>query len=244
MPEGDAVRRSADALNRALSGQRLNVSDFRVPRFATVSLVGQRILETVAVGKHLLTRTDAGMTVHSHRRMEGKWVTGGADLRTGPAHQIRVILRTDQTAAIGVRLAMVEVAATSDERRWVGHLGPDILAEDFDPSLVLPDQPLVQTLLDQRVIAGLGTMWAAETAFAAGVNPYRPAGDLSEALAHIRGQMQASVTGPRPQMQVFERAGQPCRVCGAAIRSGRVGTAPYDRLTYWCPHCQPAATPG
>ena len=238
MPEGDAVRRSADALNRALSGRVLLTCDVRVPRYATVSLVGQTVTQTVAVGKHLLTRTDAGLTLHSHRRMEGKWVTGGANLRTGPYHQIRVILRTADTAAIGVRIAMVEVARTSDEGRWIGHLGPDILADDFDPGMALPQRPVVEMLLDQRVVTGLGTMWAAETAFLAGVNPYEAAGDLAPALAQVREQMQVSVTGQRPRMNVFERTGQPCRVCGTPIKAGRVGRPPQDRITYWCPVCQ------
>lgn len=238
MPEGDAVRRTANALNRALSGRELVTSDLRVPRYATVSLVGQTVTQTVAVGKHLLTRTDAGLTLHSHRRMEGKWVTGRADLRTGPYHQIRVILRTADTSAIGVRIAMVEVASTSDEARWIGHLGPDILADDFDPWTALPRRPVVEMLLDQRVVAGLGTMWAAETAFLAGVNPYEAAGDLGFALAQVREQMQVSVTGQRPRMNVFERTGRPCRVCGTPIKAGRVGRPPQDRITYWCPVCQ------
>lgn len=241
MPEGDAVRRSALALDAALRDRVLVASDFRVPRFATIDLTGQRVVETVAIGKHLLTRTDAGLSIHSHRRMEGKWVTGAADLRTGPYHQIRVVLRTEQTAAIGVRLAMVEVAATARERLWIGHLGPDILADDFDPRMELPSlRPVVDTLLDQKVIAGLGTMWAAEAAFIARASPYANAGDtdLVTALAAIRESMRASVTGRRPAMAVFERVGQPCRVCGSPIRSGRVGTPPHDRITYWCPTCQ------
>jgi endonuclease-8 len=240
MPEGDAVRRSADALERALTGRVLTVSDIRVPRFATVNLTGQTVVSTRSVGKHLLTRTDAGLTLHTHRRMEGKWVTGAADLRTGHAHQIRVVLRTAESAAIGVRLAMVEVARTEDEQRWIGHLGPDILAADFDPGLPLPERPVVELLLDQRVVCGLGTMWAAEAAFLARTDPWRPAEDLSGPLAQIRAEMLASVTGRRPRMRVFERTGQPCRVCGTPIRAGRVGRPPYDRITYWCPTCQPA----
>ena len=238
MPEGDAVRRSAIALDAALAGRVLVSCDIRVPRFATVNLAGQTIRETHAVGKHLLTRTDAGLTLHSHRRMEGKWVTGRANLQTGPAHQIRVVLRTEATAAIGVRLAMVEVARTQDEGRWVGHLGPDILADDFDPGIALPERPVVEMLLDQRVLCGLGTMWAAEAAFLARANPWRPASDLAESLAQIRAEMQASVSGRRPRMRVFERVGQPCRVCGTPIGSGRVGRPPHDRITYWCPVCQ------
>lgn len=241
MPEGDAVRRTARALDIALQDKRLTTSEFRVPRFATVDLVGQQILETVAVGKHLLTRTSGGLTIHSHRRMDGRWVTGATDLRTGPYHQIRVVLRTTNGAAIGVRLAMVEVAQTSQEHRWIGHLGPDILDDNFDPRMPFPAQrPVVETLLDQSVVSGLGTMWAAETAFAAGVAPYAMAGesDLAKGLTEVRLRMLGSVSGRRRIMAVFERTGQPCRVCGTPIRSGRVGRAPYDRITYWCPSCQ------
>lgn len=239
MPEGDAVRRSARALDTALSGRELVTSDFRVPRFATVDLRGQTVTGTRAVGKHLLTRTDAGLTIHSHRRMEGKWVTGPAGLRTGPGHQIRVVLRSEETAAVGLRLAMVEVARTTDEKRWIGHLGPDILADDFDASIELPaERGVVEALLDQRVIAGLGTMWAAEAAFLAGASPFGSRAEMTEALIEIRARMLASVTGARPVMAVFERAGLPCRVCGTPIRAGRVGTPPYDRVTYWCPSCQ------
>lgn len=240
MPEGDAVRRSALALDAALAGRVLTVSDLRVPRFATVDLSGQRVLGTEAVGKHLLTRTDAGLTLHSHRRMDGSWATGGPEFWRGPRHWVRVILRTDESAAIGLRVAMVEVARTDEESRWIGHLGPDILSDDFDPTLQLPaDRPIVETLLDQRVIAGLGTMWAAEAAFLAGVSPYRPAPEIPEALAEIRRRMLAGVSGRRPPMAVYERRGQPCRVCGEPIRSGRVGRPPHDRITYWCPGCQP-----
>jgi endonuclease-8 len=241
MPEGDAVRRTANTLNAALQGKTLTSSDFRVPRFATVDLAGQQVLETVARGKHLLTRTDAGLTIHSHRRMEGKWVTGPPGLRMGPYHQIRAVLKTPDCAAIGVRLAMVEVAPTASESRWVGHLGADILDDDFDPAMTLPGgRPVVEALLDQRVIAGLGTMWAAEAAFLAQIRPQSLTGgtDLAPALAEVRRRMLASVTGRRPVMAVFERAGQPCRVCGTVVRSGRVGRPPQDRITYWCPRCQ------
>ncbi|MCU0295534.1 MAG: hypothetical protein MUD05_05690 [Candidatus Nanopelagicales bacterium] len=211
-----------------------NTDDGKVPEGDAVRRTARRLDE--ALSGRVLTNS---VTIHSHRRMEGRWVTGGADLRSGPHHQIRVVLRTASSSAIGLRLAMVEVAPTASESRWVGHLGPDVLADDFDAGIALPtDRPIVETLLDQRVIAGLGTMWAAETAFLAGRSPYAHDVDLADALAQIREQMLASVVGRRPRMNVFERAGQPCRVCGTGIRTGRVGTPPRDRITYWCPSCQ------
>ena len=58
MPEGDAVRRTADRLDRALAGQTLQQSDFRVPQLATTDLAGARVGHTATHGKHLLTRVD------------------------------------------------------------------------------------------------------------------------------------------------------------------------------------------
>ena len=152
---------------------------------------------------------------------------------------------------MGVRVHMVEVRSTRDEQLWVAHLGPDILGEEFDVGtaverLVTADRPLVEALLDQRLVCGLGTIWASELASAAGADPFARTSQVAElgaALVAIRRRMHRAVLAPRgsprDQMRVFERTGRPCRVCGTPIRSGRVGVAPMDRPTYWCPQCQP-----
>ena len=59
MPEGDTVWRAARTLDRALAGQVLTRTDFRVPQLATADLAGGTVLHTVSRGKHLLTRIDA-----------------------------------------------------------------------------------------------------------------------------------------------------------------------------------------
>jgi endonuclease-8 len=71
VPEGDVVWYTAQRLHAALAGQVLTRSDFRVPRYATVSLTGQLVTEAVARGKHLLIRTGNGLTVHTHLKMDG-----------------------------------------------------------------------------------------------------------------------------------------------------------------------------
>ena len=73
MPEGDAVWYAARRLHEALAGRVLTRSDFRVPRLATADLTGNVVTETAAHGKHLLTRTKSGLTVHTHLRMDGNW---------------------------------------------------------------------------------------------------------------------------------------------------------------------------
>lgn len=254
MPEGDAVRRTARKLDEALAGGVLVRADLRVPRFATVDLRGARVLGTGTLGKHLLTRMELdgrALTLHSHLRMDGSWRIGPPGPPRAPAHLVRVVLATAQAQAVGVHLHEVAVARTDLESQWVGHLGPDILAECFDAEdavarVSVGGRPLVETLLDQRVLAGLGTMWAAEAAHHAQANPWAdPAAvaGLAEALADVRERMLAAVeSGPRAgrrDLAVFERVGQPCRRCGTAIRSGRVGSGVTQRLTYWCPGCQP-----
>jgi len=73
VPEGDTVWRTAGQLHAALAGRILTVSDFRVPQYATISLAGRAVTEAVPRGKHLLTRVEGGVTVHTHLKMDGAW---------------------------------------------------------------------------------------------------------------------------------------------------------------------------
>jgi endonuclease-8 len=257
VPEGDAVRRTAARLDAALAGQVLARCDLRVPRYATVDLRGMTVQGTHVVGKHMLTRLvddRRAWTLHHHLRMDGSWRTGPVGPLRAPAHQVRVVLATAKVQAVGVRVHMVAVRETAEEDQWVGHLGPDILAEEFDADaaaarIVAAGRPLVEVLLDQRVVCGMGTIWASELAAAAGADPFAVPGaaaDLVPALGGIRRRMQRSVAGARqvgPEaLRVFERTGRPCRTCGTPIRGGRVGVAPMQRPTYWCPTCQAAGS--
>lgn len=256
MPEGDAVRRTARRLDRALAGQALVVGDLRVPRFATVDLAGSTVIGTFVHGKHLLTRVirrDRAVTLHSHLRMDGAWVTAPAAARpaTGPAHQIRAWLVTASSQAVGLRLAQVEVLPTAEEHRLIGHLGPDVLDELFDAAHGVSllrgtgERGLGEVLLDQTVVSGLGTMWASEVAWRARADPTAPgrmsrAGDLEVALHDVRADMLAAVTGGqadnRRQLRVYSH--RVCRRCKGTIRKVAVGHGVRQRELSWCPTCQ------
>src|SRR5256885_9923181 len=86
MPEGDTVLVTARRLHQALTGRRLLATDFRVPAYATADLSGHEVDRVDARGKHLLVRTDAGIAVHSHLRMDGEWqvLAPGAPWRGAP----------------------------------------------------------------------------------------------------------------------------------------------------------------
>lgn len=263
MPEGDAVRRTADRLDRALAGQVLTSTDFRVPELATTDLAGATVERTATHGKHLLTRlaTAGGerLTLHTHLKMEGSW----AVLATGrrwpkPGHLARVVLTTLRVEAIGFQLGLVELLPTADEASVVGHLGPDLLgawtpADETEAVSRLtadPERVLGEALLDQTVVAGIGTIWLAESCFVAGVHPLGPVRavpDPTRFLRRTRQMLQAALThgaplttGDRRQpVWAYRRHRQPCLRCRTPLEAGPVGGPGRERATYWCPRCQP-----
>ncbi|MBT2394092.1 Fpg/Nei family DNA glycosylase [Streptomyces sp. ISL-1] len=186
MPEGDTVWHTAQRLHTALAGQVLTRFDLRVPRFATADLTGRIVLDVTPRGKHLLTRIEGGLTLHSHLRMDGAWRVYGSGerWRGGPAHQIRAILGNADHTAVGYRLPVLELLRTADEDKAVGHLGPDLLGPDWDADtaaanlLADPARRLGEALLDQRNLAGIGNVYKSELAFLARVTPWLPVGEL------------------------------------------------------------------
>ena len=251
--------RVAGQLDAALTGQVLTVSDFRVPRYATTSLVGRVVAGTIPRGKHLLTRVEGGLTVHTHLRMDGTWRIGPPARHPSRDHRIRLILANQHRQAVGYRLGIVEVLPTAAEDRAVGHLGPDLLGPGWDaPEAVRrlaadPDRPAVEALMDQRNLAGIGNVYKSETLFLRGISPWAPVGrvpdlpavvELARQLLEVnKDRVDRVTTGSRArgeQSWVYGRAGRPCRRCGTIIRQADQGPAPQERITFWCPRCQPA----
>ncbi len=246
-------------MNLALQGKRLTKTDFRVPSLATADLSGSSVVDVVPRGKHMLTRLDNGLTLHTHFRMDGTWhiYRPGQRWRGGKPHEVRVVLETDERVAVGFRLPVVELLPTAEEDKVVGHLGPDVLSEEWNPSVAernvsASEASIFEALHDQRNVAGLGNIYCNETLFRARVNPWmlaRSVDDVPALLDIGRKLMTANLTSwhqsttgdtrPGTKHWVFERTGQPCRKCGTPIRSAVHSTRPEARLTYWCPSCQP-----
>jgi len=259
VPEGDTVFRAARLLDRSLSGRVLTRSDFRVPQHATADLSGSTVTRTLSRGKHILTRTDSGFTVHTHLKMEGSWrVYRRGDTWTRPASQVRLLLEAGDVAAVGFSLGIVELIETVDEAAVVGHLGPDLLGPDWDEAEALrrlcaePDRELMAALLDQRNLAGIGNLYANELCFVAGVAPESAVGGVPDlprlvGRAHQmldlnRHRAVQSTTGDLTRGRttwVHGRGGQPCRRCGTRIVETSLGPEGQERVTYHCPSCQP-----
>ena len=89
-------------------------------------------------------------------------------------------------------------------------------------------RPVGEALLDQRLVAGIGNMWLAETLWAVRVSPWRHLSEVSdaelaEALTWARDRMRESVAGNRPPRNVYRRAGRSCPRCGTQVSSRGLG---------------------
>ena len=259
MPEGDSVYRAAKKLHEGLSGQVLTRSDLRIPSLATKDVSGARVVETVPRGKHLMTRLDTGLTLHTHLKMDGTWTIGPVGSRwRKPGHTARVVLRTSTTEAVGFQV-LVDLVRTEQETRFVGHLGPDLLGPDWDADLAtanlrsVPRTTIGDALLDQRHLAGVGNVFKSEICFLAGVDPRIPVSDVADLPAVVaisKTQLEDNkdrpfrwTTGDRRagnRYWVYGRKGS-CVRCGTPVRKADLGPPGQQRPTYWCPTCQPAA---
>ena len=126
----------------------------------------------------------------------------------------------------------------------VGHLGPDLLGPDWDEQEAVrrliadPDRPLGEALLDQRNLAGIGTIYRTELCFLTGYDPRTPVGAVADPLRMVRlarsmldqnrQQPQISTTGDKRRgrsLWVYGRPGEPCLRCGTPDRVRRAGRA-------------------
>ena len=257
MAEGDTVHATARRLHEALAGQGIVRSDLRVPRFATADLTDQTVGEVIARGKHLLLRTDAGVTVHSHLGMDGSWrLYGPGEHWRGRSFEVRAVLETEPWIAVGHRLRTVEVLATRGEAELLGHLGPDPLGPDWDAAeatrrlTAAPDREIGEALIDQSVMAGPGNVYRSEVCFLAGVDPRTRVRDVPDPAALVdlmKSSMEANQGGDLRvttgdarrghELWVYGRRGRPCRRCGMPIRSFTQGVRT-QRIVFACPGCQ------
>lgn len=255
MPEGDTVYRTAAKLREALVGRTLTRCDVRVPKFATVDLSGCVIDEVLSRGKHLFIRV-GDASIHSHLKMDGAWLVGGQIRRVAP-FKIRILLEADGIRAAGVDLGVLEILPRVHDVDVVAHLGPDLLDDAWEPRVAAanlaadPDRPLAEALLDQRVMAGVGNVYANELCFVMGHLPSAPVSDVKDPLRVVqrardmlwlnRSRVNRTTTGdtrPGRDLWIYGRVGRPCRRCGTTVQSDRSEVTGSERISFWCPNCQ------
>jgi endonuclease-8 len=278
MPEGDTIFRSARALERTIGGKQVTGFDTGLAKLARVNddtpLVGRTIDKVESRGKWLLIYFSGDLILVTHMLMSGSWhlYRTGERWKMGRS-RMRVVIRTAEWEAVAFNVPIAEffTSRTLERSSQVPKLGPDILSAAFTVESGVqrltnyasesPDAEVGNTLLNQRVLAGLGNVYKSEVAFAAKVHPFRLMHTLTpfeteQVVEFARRYMQANVndgsdaivtySGNRrtthsmdreERLWVYRRQGQECRRCGAAIMMRRQGAG--ARSTYWCPECQP-----
>ena len=246
MPEGDTIHRTAARL-RVLVGERVEAGSPNPRALATGVariLDGRRLDSVDAVGKNLLLRFEGGVVLRSHLRMSGRWrVEPRARLPRRRGQPWLVLRGRDWEASQwnGPVLRLDDGHART--------LGPDLVApgtrcEEIVSALRRADQSRLvgEALVDQRLVAGIGNMWLAETLWQARVSPWASLADvdddgLGRALEWAQAAMRSAIEGRRARRSVYRKAGRGCPRCGDPIHSHGLGDA--NRTAHWCPACQP-----
>jgi endonuclease VIII len=257
VPEGDTIHHAANRMRPVLAGRVPDEVRTPHPRFGRdrwPERLRDRAVEAVdAHGKHLFIRFEGDLVIHSHLRMTGWWgvFDTGQRWRRSP-NRAWLVLRASGHEVVQFDGPVLELMTASRVRfdQTLAALGPDVLAPEFDGARFLrrlreddPTRPIGDALLDQRTVAGLGTIWRSEGCFAAGIDPWRATGDLTdaEALAVIDGirprmARSASEGFRNEDIRIYGKAGRPCPRCGGRVRSS--GQGENNRRLYWCPGCQ------
>jgi endonuclease-8 len=252
MAEGDTIVRVARRIEAALGGEELAVSTPNPRGRATgIERLDARRLERVEThGKHLLLGF-GDLVLHSHLGMSGGWHTypRGAAWRR-PRSSAWAVLAGERAEAVqfGGPTLRVLPAARARTDPQLARLGPDVLAPQLDLGAAAaairaadPSRSVGEALLDQTLLAGIGNIFKSEACFAAGVDPWRPVGDLSaEELESILGaarveMLDAVRRGGRHRFAIYRRRG-PCPRCGSPVSARGQGDA--NRTTFWCSGCQ------
>jgi endonuclease-8 len=274
MPEGDTVFSTARTLHRALAGAQVTAFETRLPQLLSLpvrrGVPGREITSVEARGKHILIAFGQDLTLRTHLRMNGSWhlARPGERWRRPRAH-MRIVITTADWLAIGFQIPEAEWLTVSTLARHVvlQALGPDPLGPSFDAHEVIariasnPGATIVDVLLNQRVIAGLGNVFKSEVLFECRVHPFDRVSDLEPetvtALVSSSARALRKNVSERPDgaggrrtmtnrlnrdetLWVYRRAGKPCHRCGSAIQMRKSG--PDARSTYWCPSCQASRT--
>ena len=248
MPEGDALHRTARRL-QVLVGQHVEVETPH-PRAAVKQLAprldGLRLEHVEAIGKNLLLRFEGGLVLRSHLRMKGRWLVLRRDAPIFGRPWL--VLRGDEYVG-----AMFNGAVLELDKGIARRLGPDILAEppDYDTMRerlrgASPQRQVGDALLDQRLVAGIGNLWKAESLWHARVSPWRRLAEVTDAelratLEAAHRLMRGRLDGAPGSAQAYRRKGRPCPRCGTAIKSWPQGDD--ARMAYWCPECQRGEEP-
>lgn len=231
-------------------------------------LEGGQVRAVTRRAKYILVNTDQG-TLIIHLGMTGHLSVLDKEGYTPPGKHDHFEVSTD--TGFTVRLTDIRrfglvlfVGRDQDplQSRHLRHLGPEPLGEDFSPEYLFRTlqgmkKSIKQSLMDPRLVVGIGNIYACEVLFLSGISPFRSACDITreecgKIFQNIVTILKKSISrggttirnfsGADGKMgyfvqdlYVYGRRDQPCRNCGTLIKSA----VQAQRSTFYCPRCQP-----
>ena len=234
-----------------------------IPAGIEARLQGQLIRRVSRRAKYLLLETDGG-TALAHLGMSGSMhivSAGEAPLKHDHFDIVTDggdIVRFNDPRRFGSLLWAGDDPAAHE---LIASLGPEPLGDEFDGAYLWQAArgrrvAIKQFIMNSHVVVGVGNIYASESLFRAGINPKRSAGrtsrkrmdKLATAIKEVLGEA-IRVGGTtlrdyrnsdgkpgyfRQKLNVYERGGEPCRVCGTPVKHIVMG----QRATYYCASCQ------
>jgi len=258
MPELPEVEYASRVLRKAVVGR--TVREVKVlhqaqrrglPARDVARVRGTVITAVERRGKHQLLALSSGDTLVVHFRMTGDWLVGTSG--TDAPKFARVVIDLDD----GQRVSLVDPRALSTAtlhrsgEASLPVLGPDaadpsVSVDVFGAALARRRVPIKVALLDQRVLAGVGNIYAAEALWLARIDPRVVASSLTkarqrrllEAIRAVLAKAQRTTGRYRDsgvgRFEVYDREAAPCSRCDTPIARIVQG----GRSTYFCPWCQ------
>ncbi len=236
-----------DQVSQLLPGQRIDAVERRAKYLLLHTAAGSALLHLGMSGVLRVLPPDAPVGKHDHVDIALERTTEQAP---------RILRFTDPR-----RFGCLLWQAPGETHELLANLGPEPLTDAFDGDLLWHlsrsrTAAVKLFLMDNHVVVGVGNIYASEALFAAGIDPRRAAGTISRAryarlVMEVKrilawaiergGTTLRDFLSPDGapgyffrELYVYGRAGEPCRVCGMAIRQVSLG----QRSTFWCPHCQ------
>jgi formamidopyrimidine-DNA glycosylase len=268
LPEVETIRQQLAPRVEGRTLAAVEVLDPRLtrpldPREVAAELQGERVVSVERRGKYLVARLEGGAALLVHLRMTGSFgfepVTHERAV-VGLEDGTRLVYRDVRRFGTWLVVAGNEVEPYLDAKNGPEPLGPRFTSRWLAAQLARRRAALKTVLLDQRVVAGLGNIYADEALWRAQLNPLRTASSLTPDEVRrlhraIRAALRTGIarqgstlrdyTTPdgsagamQREFRVYGRGGEPCPRCRAPIARTRVG----GRGTWYCPVCQPPSS--
>jgi formamidopyrimidine-DNA glycosylase len=240
-----------DEIRELLPGQRIDAVRRRAKYLLLDTAAGSALLHLGMSGSLRVLPASTPVTAHDHVDLLLQGNRGGSNPDNAR------VLRFNDPRRFGCLLWQ----APGTTHELLQDLGPEPLSDDFDGDVLFARSrgrkaPVKAFLMDQRVVVGVGNIYAAEALFAAGISPLRAAGQVSreryrllaDAVRRILaaaiergGTTLRDFISPdgapgyfEQELSAYGRGGEPCPRCGRPLREASIG----QRTTAWCTRCQ------